>query len=234
MSDWTASWPGAARPSRPSWRQPLAASPSGPARTGPPCGWPWTSSRPRCPARSARTSRHSRHWGSSPRRCCTSAPTDRLACPSSSAAWPAGSRQAASQHPRHGSRSSWVCPSPHGSRSASGSLHGGVFDAQLAELQRLAGPGAAAGIDAVAIDGLAVLPDDVLGEAVGRWPDGRACPIVLSWDLMAIPDDRLTLIGSAPVGGRRERRRGLREAPPPAAKIACRGVRKVYPRAERE
>ncbi len=86
-------------------------------------------------------------------------------------------------------------PLPEREPLCSGSLHGVVFGAQLAELQRLAGPGAAAGIDAVVIDGLAVLPDDVLGEAVEA-ARRSGVPIVLSWDLMAIPDDRLTLIGT--------------------------------------
>jgi hypothetical protein len=71
-----------------------------------------------------------------------------------------------------------------------GSLEAAVFEAQLDDLRRLAGPGAAAGIDAVAIDGLAVLPDAVLEEVVGE--AARAgVPVVLSWDLMAIPGDRL-------------------------------------------
>ncbi|HZW01609.1 MAG TPA: hypothetical protein VFF55_08575, partial [Candidatus Deferrimicrobium sp.] len=86
-------------------------------------------------------------------------------------------------------------PLPEMEILCSGSLGSEVFDAELAALRRLAGPGAAAGIDAVAIDGLAVLPDAVLEEVVGE--AARAgVPVVLSWDLMAIPEDRLARLAS--------------------------------------
>lgn len=76
-----------------------------------------------------------------------------------------------------------------------GSLQTVVFEAQLDDLRRLAGPGAAAGIDAVAIDGLAVLPDAVLEEVVGE-AARTGVPVVLSWDLMAIPGDRLARLAA--------------------------------------
>jgi hypothetical protein len=78
-----------------------------------------------------------------------------------------------------------------------GSLDGAVFESELAALRRLAGRGAAAGIDAVAIAELAVLGDAVLEEAVEA-AVGAGVPIVLSWDLMAIPDERLARV-AAPV-----------------------------------
>jgi hypothetical protein len=86
-------------------------------------------------------------------------------------------------------------PLPELETLCSGSLSSEVFSAELAALGQLAGPGAAAGIDAVAIDGLAVLPDAVLEEVVGE--AARAgVPVVLSWDLMAIPEDRLARLAS--------------------------------------
>ena len=86
-------------------------------------------------------------------------------------------------------------PLPETEILCSSSLSCEVFSAELAALRQLAGPGAAAGIDAVAIDGLAVLPDTVLEEVVGE--AARAgVPVVLSWDLMAIPEDRLARLAS--------------------------------------
>jgi hypothetical protein len=82
-------------------------------------------------------------------------------------------------------------------RLCTGSLDGAVFESELAALRRLAGRGAAAGIDAVAIAELAVLGDAVLEEAVEA-AVGAGVPIVLSWDLMAIPDERLARV-AAPV-----------------------------------
>jgi hypothetical protein len=86
-------------------------------------------------------------------------------------------------------------PLPEMEMLCSGSLGSEVFGAELAALQRLAGRGAAAGIDAVAIDGLAVLPDAVL-EEVASEAARAGVAIVLSWDLMAIPEDRLARLAS--------------------------------------
>ncbi len=80
-----------------------------------------------------------------------------------------------------------------------GSLETAVLEAQLDDLRRLAGSGAAAGIDAVVIDGLAVLPDDRLADAVGV-VRRSGIPVVLSWDLMAIPDDRLSVVAERLAG----------------------------------
>jgi hypothetical protein len=86
-------------------------------------------------------------------------------------------------------------PLPSTNGLCHGSLDAVVFDAQLDDLRRLAGPSTAAGIDAVAIDGLAVLPDVVLEEVVDRAARAGVA-VVLSWDLMAIPGHRLTRLAS--------------------------------------
>jgi hypothetical protein len=75
-----------------------------------------------------------------------------------------------------------------------GSLSVAVFDAQTDALRRLAGRRAAAGIDAVAVEGLAVLPEEML-EAVALRSLDAGVPIVLSWDLMSIPPTRLERLG---------------------------------------
>jgi hypothetical protein len=75
-----------------------------------------------------------------------------------------------------------------------GSLSEAVFESQVDALRRLAGSSAAAGIDAVAIEGLAVLPDETL-ERVTRRSLEAGVPIVLSWDLMSIPPARLEGLG---------------------------------------
>jgi hypothetical protein len=75
-----------------------------------------------------------------------------------------------------------------------GSLSVAVFEAQLDALRRLVGGRAAAGIDAVAIEGLAVLPDETLETVALRSLDAGV-PIVLSWDLMSIPPVRLERLG---------------------------------------
>ena len=85
-------------------------------------------------------------------------------------------------------------PLPHMDALCRGSLETGVFELQLDALRRLAGPSAAAGIDAGVIEDLAVLDDEALDSAVQAAAAARV-PIVLSWDLMTIPAERLTRIG---------------------------------------
>jgi hypothetical protein len=85
-------------------------------------------------------------------------------------------------------------PLPEMPELCHGSLSEPVFESQLDALRRLAGVSAAAGIDAVAITGLAVLPDATL-ETVTRRSLQAGVPVVLSWDLMAIPPARLERLG---------------------------------------
>lgn len=85
-------------------------------------------------------------------------------------------------------------PLPEMPELCTGSLPEAIFDSQLDALRRLAGSRAAAGIDAVAIEALAVLPDATL-ETVTRRSLEAGVPIVLSWDLMAIPSSRLERLG---------------------------------------
>ena len=67
-------------------------------------------------------------------------------------------------------------PLPSLAELCQGSLETAVLEAQLDDLRRLAGSGAAAGIDAVAIDGLAVLPDDSARRRGRGGCEGRASP----------------------------------------------------------
>jgi hypothetical protein len=79
------------------------------------------------------------------------------------------------------------------------SLDRAVFGAELAALVRAAGPRAAAGIDAVAIDGLAVLEDAALQD-ITAIAAGTGVPIVLSWDLSHISGERLDRVAAALAG----------------------------------
>jgi hypothetical protein len=76
------------------------------------------------------------------------------------------------------------------------SLGSAAFRAELAALSGVAGPRAAAGIDAVHIEGLAVLGDAGLEDAVAITA-GEGVPIVLSWDLWHISGERLERLAAA-------------------------------------
>ena len=108
---------------------------------------------------------------------------------------------------------------------AGGQLPIEVLEAELEALVRSAGPGAAVGIDAVLLPGLAVLDDDGLGEAARRVA-GAGLPLVVSWDS-----------GTSPTRAWRSSRPPLPSAAPSAGgqgvtspRIVCLGVRKVYQR----
>jgi hypothetical protein len=90
-------------------------------------------------------------------------------------------------------------------RLCSGTLEPDVFAVELERLQQLAGPTAAAGIDAVELAGVGVLDDVTLGR-VARVASSSGVAIVLSWDLWAIPPRRLeavarSIAGARPSGG---------------------------------
>ncbi len=73
------------------------------------------------------------------------------------------------------------------------SLSIAAFETELARLRERAGAGSSAGIDAVRIEGLAVLDDVTLARAVGAAAAAQV-GIVLSWDLWSVPPERLDLI----------------------------------------
>ncbi len=71
-----------------------------------------------------------------------------------------------------------------------------VLQRQMERLIRVAGDSAAVGIDAVRMSDVAVLDDDGLRAAV-RHVASRGIPVVLSWDLWHITDERLRIIAEA-------------------------------------
>lgn len=75
------------------------------------------------------------------------------------------------------------------------SLGSAAFRAELTALVGVAGPRAAAGVDAVRIDGLAVLDDAGLEDATAI-AAAEGVPIVLSWDLWHISGERLDRVAA--------------------------------------
>lgn len=79
---------------------------------------------------------------------------------------------------------------------ALGPLSTAAFVAELAELRRLAGEGAAAGIDAIELPGIASLGDETLAEVV-QHASASGTTLVLAWDLWSMPPPRLAIVARA-------------------------------------
>ena len=79
---------------------------------------------------------------------------------------------------------------------ALGPLSTAAFVAELAELRRLAGEGAAAGIDAIELPGIARLDDEALAEVV-QHAGASGTTLVLAWDLWSMPLARLAIVARA-------------------------------------
>jgi hypothetical protein len=83
-----------------------------------------------------------------------------------------------------------------------GTLGAQVLARELEALVSMAADRSAAGIDAIELEGLAVLDDEALLEAV-RIAVARRTGIVLAWDLWSMPPARLEVLTEAlPTGAR--------------------------------
>jgi hypothetical protein len=87
-------------------------------------------------------------------------------------------------------------PLPEVELARGGALGTAVFAAELTALRRLAGQGAAAGIDAIELPGMATLDDEALAE-VAHIAGTLGTTLVLAWDLWSMPPARLAIVARA-------------------------------------